>query len=328
MMLVVDNYKTFIGKEGNRFVLLTEEQKQEHSADQVRQIVVVNASAISFGAIKLAMESNVDIVHLGRRGHPHARVYPCTLGGTTLTRRRQLEAYYAEEGAYLAKQFITAKMRNQAALLRSLGKSRENHSLLFSAKSIGKGINDADALKGTIDEIRPKLLGMEGNASSVYFGALAGILPFSGRDRNSKDPVNILLNYGYGMLYGEIERACVIAGLDPYLGFMHTDRYGKPSMTLDLIEEFRQPIVDRTIITLFAQKQVEDADFEAHGDSRLLSRQGREKIIKAVLERLSQKVQHNGKQMGFKEIVVEQARNVTRFLLDRKQEYRGFTSRW
>jgi len=109
---------------------------------------------------------------------------------------------------------------------------------------------------------------------------------------------------------------------------MHMDRYGKPSMTLDLIEEFRQPVVDRAVVTLFSQKQVQNADFEQYGESTLLSEQGRRKVITAILERLSQKITYNTKQISLKEIIVEQARNVTRFLLQQKEDYTGFTSRW
>ena len=328
MILVVDNYKTFVGKDSNRFKLLTGKEKKEYSADVVKQIIVVKASAISTGAIKLAMENNVDIVYLGKFGSPHARIYPCRLGGTTLTRRRQLEAYYSEKGTLLAKRFILAKIRNQSSLLKSLGKARNNIDLINAAKSIGRSIAAIDALQGDIDMIRPQLLGVEGNAGSTYFSALSRILPFQGRDKDGKDAVNIFLNYGYGMLYSEIERACVIAGLDPYLGFMHMDRYGKPSMTLDLIEEFRQPVVDRAVVTLFSQKQVQNADFEQYGESTLLSEQGRRKVITAILERLSQKITYNTKQISLKEIIVEQARNVTRFLLQQKEDYTGFTSRW
>ena len=128
MILVVDNYKTFVGKDSNRFKLLTDTEKKEYSADNVKQIIIVKASAISTGAVKLAMENNVDIVYLGKFGSPHARIYPCKLGGTTLTRRQQLEGYYSEKGSRLAKEFIHAKIRNQASLVKSLGKAQNCRS--------------------------------------------------------------------------------------------------------------------------------------------------------------------------------------------------------
>jgi CRISPR-associated protein Cas1 len=65
--------------------------------------------------------------------------------------------------------------------------------------------------------------------------------------RGAQDPLNSLLNYGYGILYGQVEQAIILAGLDPYAGFLHADRPGKPSLTLDLIEEFRQVAIDRVV---------------------------------------------------------------------------------
>ena len=328
MILAIDNFGTFIGKEGNRFKVINGVEKSEYSADLLTQIMIIKASAISFGAIRLAMENNIDIVYLGRRDIPHARIYPCKLGGTTLTRRKQLELTYQPKGGDLVKAFIFAKIKNQASLLCSLGKSRKLPSLVKASQLIKQQSLAIHSLSGTPDTIRQSLLGIEGNSGSIYFNALREILPFPGRNKESPDAVNTLLNYGYGMLYGEVERACVIAGLDPYLGFMHTDRYDKPSMVLDLIEEFRQPIVDRTVITLFAQKQVAEADFEEYGVSKVLSKQGREKIIHAILERWTQEVAYKGKMLSLRQIIVEQARAVTRFLLAKEQEYTGFTSRW
>lgn len=328
MILVIDNYKTFIGRESERFKLLTENEKEEYASGNIEQIVVVKASSISFGAIKLAMENNIDIVYLGKFGHPHARIYPCKLGGTTLTRRKQLEAYNSEKGSHIAKGFITAKIKNQSSLLKSLGKARNNAELMQASKSVSKSITKIEILKGNVDQIRQQLLGIEGNASSTYFTALTKILPFNSRDKDAKDPVNISLNYGYGILYSEAERACVIAGLDPYLGFLHMDRYGKPCMTLDLVEEFRQPIVDRAVVTLFSHKQFDESYLEQNGNTVLLSQEGRKNIIEAVLGRLNQTITYDEKNISLKQVIAEQARNAARYLLGQNSEYKGFTSRW
>src|SRR5690606_1629977 len=117
----------------------------------------------------------------------------------------------------------------------------------------------ADRLETTqaasLDEVRTQLMGIEGYCANLYWSAWSLIIPklydFPGRTgRHATDPVNVLLNYGYGILYGEVQNALVLAGLEPYAGLLHTDRPGKPSLTLDLIEEFRAPIVDRTVVGL------------------------------------------------------------------------------
>jgi CRISPR-associated protein Cas1 len=101
----------------------------------------------------------------------------------------------------------------------------------------------------------------------------------------SRDKFNSALNYGYGILYNEVERAFLYVGLDPYMGLYHTERYGKPSLVLDLVEEFRVPIIDSTIFPLFLNKQMEKAEnFERiqPGVYRLSS-EGKRKIVEAAV---------------------------------------------
>lgn len=327
MQIVVDKFGSFIGKKENRFEIKTNNSKEEYSADKVSQILITSPSAVSASAVKLAMEKNIDIVYTNYFGQPYARIYPCKLGGTTLTRRRQLEAYYNDKGRILVKKFIGAKTKNQLYLLKSLNKERDG---IFAdeIKELASHKDELANLDGNIDEIRQNLLGIEGYFASKYFGCLSKIIPFEKRDRKSDDAFNIMLNYGYGILYNEIERACIISGLDPYLGFLHTDRYGKPCMTLDLIEEFRQPIVDRAIITLFSQKQIDEEDFEMIKDNKILSGNGRKKVLSAVLERLNKKIKFKNKKLSFKQVILEQARNIVRFLSEQNESYEPFIYRW
>ncbi len=324
MYLIVDDYGTFIGKKENRFEIKMKEKTEEFSADLIKQIIISSASSISTGAIKLAMENGIDIVYLGKFGEPKARIYPCRLGGTTLTRKKQLEAYFSEKGLILAKKFIEAKIENQANLLKSLAKTRENNEIKNKANKILDFSSKMENISGSLDEARDNLLGIEGYSASEYFSALSLILPVQKRERNAQDSFNILLNYGYGILYSEVERACILAGLDPYFGFLHTDRYGKPSMVLDLIEEFRAPIVDRAVINLFVKKQIKEEDFEKVGDKIILSKSGKKKIIEAVMERLHNKAESDNKEKRILNIIVEQARKVARFVLGESENYEPF----
>lgn len=103
-------------------------------------------------------------------------------------------------------------------------------------------------------------MGFEGSAGRIYFDALNYVMPerfkFDGRSRNpAKDEFNALLNYGYGVLYSLVEKACIIAGLDPYIGFLHTDNYNKKSLVFDLIEMFRI-FADETVVYLFSGRKV------------------------------------------------------------------------
>ncbi|MCL4381166.1 CRISPR-associated endonuclease Cas1 [Candidatus Marsarchaeota archaeon] len=124
MQLIVDGYGSYIHCKDNLFVLElrvgTERKKEEFSADSVSQIIITSAASISSNAIKLAMEKQIDILYLDYRGIPYARTYPCKLGGTTLTRRRQATQYLSSTVSNMIKSMIQAKISNQLFLLKSL----------------------------------------------------------------------------------------------------------------------------------------------------------------------------------------------------------------
>jgi CRISPR-associated protein Cas1 len=332
MQLIVDGYGSYIHRKENLFEVETktetqEKKKEEFSADTVSQILITSKASISSGAIQLAMEKQIDIVYLDWHGKPYARTYPCKLGGTTLTRRRQATKYLSGEVVGMVKAMIGAKISNQLALLKQLAKSRKSKEFDGYISQIKVNIAKLDAIEGNVDEARDAILGIEGYCSTQYWTALTMILPFNGREQEAKDIVNAMLNYGYGILYSEIEKACIIAGLDPYLGFLHTDRYGKPSTVLDMIEEFRQTIVDRAVITLFSRKQVDENDGETSGNAFMLTKKGRQKVIDVVMERLHSKMRHNNREYTLQGIMLEQARQVAHVLLGEKKEYAPFIAR-
>jgi len=327
MQLVINEFGTFLGKKGNCFQIKIKDRKEDFSADKVNQIIILCSMSLSSSAIKLAIQNNIDIVLQNSFGEPYARIYPCKLGGTTLTRKRQLEAYSSRKGMALVKAFVNAKVKNQIRLLKSLSKTRD-HMFQKEISNLEKFVKKIANITGqTIDDIRNPLLGIEGQTAAVYFSCLTKIIPFRKREPESKDIFNITLNYGYGILYSEIERACIIAGLDPYLGFLHTDRYGKPSMVLDLIEEFRQPVIDRVIINLFVKKQLQNNHLEAVGDKIFLTKEGKTKIINAVLKKLHSKVMFNNEKLTFKRIIQKQARMIAKFVLDQTKVYTPFISK-
>jgi CRISPR-associated protein Cas1 len=224
---------------------------------------------------------------------------------------------------------IKSKILNQAYFLKALSKSRMFNFSDVADKNIVLAKN-IDKLDGLLDDVRNELFGLEGLAASNYFDCLKMLLPFERRDPEANDEVNILLNYGYGILYNETEKACILAGLDPYFGFLHTDRYNKPSMVLDLIEGFRPVIVDRAIITLFTRKQISEKLFEIHLETKQkqLEKRGREKIISAVMERLHTKINYNGKKTTFQDVILSQARAVSGYLLDKNKEFKPFVYKW
>jgi CRISPR-associated protein Cas1 len=222
MQLVINSYGAYLRKSGNCFLVKREEKSFEIAVGKVSSILITTAAYITTDAIKLAVDNNIDIVFLDAYGDPYGRVWHPKLGSTTLIRRRQLELYDTPEGLGLAKEWGLKKLDNQAELLARLRKTREEKrtGLDRCIEEISQSRERMGRLRGTVDARRQDMLGLEGRASRAYFEAISLVMPekyrFAGRSRNpAKDEFNALLNYGYGILYSLVEKACIIAGLDP-----------------------------------------------------------------------------------------------------------------
>jgi CRISPR-associated protein Cas1 len=184
-------------------------------------------------------------------------------------------------------------------------------------------------LRKTIDLIHPgtgareQLLGVEGFIAEKYWGSLRQLHPFPGRIPQGRDKFNSAINYGYGILYNEVERACLYIGLDPYLGLYHSERYGKPALVLDLVEEFRVPVVDSAIFPLFLSKQLGGrGDFEKVSPTEYrLSPEGKAKVVEAVFNRLNQIVVWNRKKRVLKDVVSDQSQHLSRYFLGSESVY-------
>src|SRR3989338_2674626 len=177
MKLIVNEFGAYLSKKENRFVVKTKEKEEEYSADQVDQIIISSPSSFSEGVVKLAIEKNIDIVFTSFHGKPFARIYPCTLGGTTLTRREQAKAYFDVRGIIIVKEILKAKLKNQLFLIKRLSKTRDK---LFSSEilALEENVLKIDLVTGKdIDAMRDMLLGHEGYGASVYFQCLNKIVP-------------------------------------------------------------------------------------------------------------------------------------------------------
>ena len=265
-------------------------------------------------------------------GRPFARTYSCEQENSATVQRYQARAYDDGKGIFLISSMIGAKIKNQGYLLKKLAKKRNNERLLGQAERI---ISHAEKIKeqagewGYIEEARGSLFGIEGEASRVYFQSLSNILPkavYSGT-RTKQPPVdlfNAMLSYGYGILYTEVEKACILSGLNPYMGFLHTDLPGKPSFALDLIEEFRQPVVDRAVLNLVTKKVATENDLKPVEGGFYLNQSGRRKTQEAVSERLAKIINYRDLRHSFSSLILLQARAVAQFLTGENSGYAPF----
>jgi len=306
--------------------------------------VIVSGKAVSFSADAVAAcaGNGIPIHFVSFNGTPFASLYSAGLTGTVQTRRAQLLAYTDKRGVSLALAIAQAKIKNQAALLRYMAKYRKEtqpeiyEELRLLALEVEDHLTGLDKLadgrtcEGSmcVDDIRTDLLGWEGRAAQKYWDGVKCAVQvgedWPGRKgRGATDPVNSALNYGYGILYSQIERAIVLAGLDPYGGFIHADRPGKPSLVLDLIEEFRQPVVDRTVFAILNKGT--GIKLDAKGQ---LTDESRLNLIAKIFERLDKPEKYGSKKQPLRFIIQNQARHLATFVRGDRAVYRGFEVKW
>ena len=201
----------------------------------------------------------------------------------------------------MAKRWVETKIDNQIDFLKDLKKNRpDKKEELESQITRILGLKEElAAMSGVMERKRDQLMGLEGMSSREYFGAISSIMPvkwkFDGRSRNpARDGFNCLLNYGYGVMYSKVEKACIIAGLDPYAGIIHTDNYNKKSFVFDLIEPFRIH-VDRTVLYMFSKKKVKEEFFDAVPGGFVLNKEGKAALIQAINETFEKKISYHGR---------------------------------
>lgn len=301
MQLIINTYGSYLQKNGDCFKVKTDEKVFELSCKKVSSILISTAAYITTDAIKMAMDNNIDIVFMDEYGDPYGRVWHSKLGSTTLIRRRQLEIAETEEGLKLALDWVKTKFENQSGLLSKLRETRPHRSSEIT-ENIGKLENIMQGLgtmEGTVEENRASIMGIEGSGGRVYFAALSSLMPdrfkFNGRSRNpAKDEFNALLNYSYGVLYSKVEKACIVAGLDPYVGFIHTDHYNKKSLVFDLIENYRA-WADETVVNLFAGRKVKSEHFDPVPNGFTLNKEGKALLIGQFSAFLDGSVRYRGR---------------------------------
>lgn len=297
--------------------------------------IVVAAPGVSLSTdlIEACCERGIRLSFLTPSGRPYAMLSSPMLTATVLTRREQMAAYGDRRGLEIAKAVVRGKLKNQANLLKYFGKYlKETNPEAFRQLSeviagIEAGRAEAGRAKGErVDDARATLMGVEGAAGRLYWTGVKLLLgdriSFETREhRGATDPVNSALNYGYGILYTQVWGALMNAGLEPFAGFLHVDRPGKPSLVLDLIEEFRQPVADRAVIasvTKGTKLEVREG---------MLVEESRRGVAEAVLERLEGEVVFRGRRYRLKSIIQIQARSLASFLRG-EGAYRPFAFKW
>jgi CRISPR-associated protein Cas1 len=246
-------------------------------------------------------------------------------------RRRQV-AIAHQGGLEIAQRLVAAKIRNSRTLLRRNTRAR-NPRALQSLKQLA-----AEALESVSIA---SLLGIEGTAARIYFGEFPTMLagphampgaPFSFEGRNRRPPrdaVNCLLSFTYALLTKDLTAALWLVGFDPYLGFFHRPRFGRPALALDMAEEFRPLVAESVVIGLINNGEIRPSDFVVRAGGVSLTSEGRRTVLRAYERRLGMEVRHPtfGYSATYRRVFEVQARVLAAHILAEVPEYSAFMTR-
>lgn len=335
--LVINEPGLFVGvRKGMILVKKKGEKVLEVSPSNISQVVVLTRGAtMSSALMRLLARHKVDLIVYSGSGYPIAKLSSPRIPGSIKLRKEQYKAQDLPIGAYLAKKFAWAKVVNQKAILREASKSKGNaetsEKLLEMSKlisSIAARINDIEG--NSANSVRSEVMRLEAEAAEIYWRGFKLLLPegldFPGRKKrfeNPEDPVNILLNFCYGLLASEVWLAVEASGLDPFAGFLHADSPRRPALVMDILEEFRQPVADRVVLRLAWSLK----DPRSAVDGGRLKRELRFQVVKAFSERLSEVLTFHGRSLPLSSHVFLQPKRVADFILGREASYTPFTLR-
>ncbi len=334
--LYVTGYGLIVGKTGE--VLQIKERKkpvQEVRVGEISQVNVFGNVQFTAAALQGLCWAEKPIAHFSYGGWFYGLTQGLGLKNVFL-RKRQFTL--AEEPFFclgVAREFVAAKIRNQRTLLR------RNHLepppiALTQLKRYAGAALDAEDLG--------ELLGIEGNAARIYFANFTGLLKadsngenkapfnfeFTRRNRRPPtDPVNALLSFSYSLLAKDLTIICHSVGFDPFIGFYHQPRFGRPALALDLMEGFRPLVADSVVIGAINTGMVGPEDFIQVGPAVALTPKGRKGFLRAYEQRMDTLVTHPlfGYRVNYRRVLEIQTRLLARVLTGEAPRYVGFETR-
>ncbi|MSQ97279.1 MAG: CRISPR-associated endonuclease Cas1 [Gemmataceae bacterium] len=317
-----------LGKRNDRLVVeLKTEKIGEVRLKDISQVCLYGPVQVSTQVMAELFEREIPVCYFSTGGWFRGIAHGLPHKNIELRIRQHAVAADPARSLALAKQFVAGKIRNCRTLLRR-NTEDDADGLLESLAQSAREAERADNIAS--------LLGIEGMAAKRYFAGFAKLLKeergfrFDGRNRRPPtDPANATLSFLYAMLARELTVAALACGLDPYLGFLHQPRYGRPALALDLAEEFRPLLADSTALSLFNTGELKPDDFVCRAGAVALKPAGKKAVVAAWERRLLSDVTHPifGYTISYRRVVMVQARLLGRVLAGELPEYPAFKTR-
>jgi CRISPR-associated protein Cas1 len=326
-----------VGKSGDVLQVREKEAlRQEIRLNEINQLNIMGNIQVSTQAIQSLTQAEIPICYFSQGGW----FYGITTGLNSkniFLRRTQFRLADQEWFARsLTRRLVAGKIRNQRTMLQRNHVEPRGESLL-GMRQMAEQAERAQSLE--------ELLGVEGNAARIYFGEFAGMIKteeddtaaveqfrfdFAGRNRRPpRDAVNALLSLAYSLLGKDLTIACYAVGFDPYLGFYHQPRFGRPALALDLMEPFRPLIADSAVLSAINTRMVTPRDFVQAGPGVALTANGRKSFFRAYELRMDTLVTHPlfEYRVSYRRLLEIQARLLARVLEGEIAEYPVFVTR-
>jgi CRISPR-associated protein Cas1 len=309
-----------LNREGRRILITKDgETLAQVAVIQVSQVVLFGNIQVTTPALRLLLDEGVEVVLLSEEGRFYGRLVGAPGGHGALRVNQVLCSQDLAISLKIAQQMVYGKLHNIKVFLQRYARRLESQTIHLAAIGV-----DQQVQRTPRTTAHNSLMGVEGQGTAIYFGVWKSLLQppwrFDGRVRRPPtDPVNVLLSFGYTVLQQNVLGAVLTAGLDPYVGFLHRLEYNRPSLALDLMEEFRPLIVDSVVLRCLNNGIIKEEHFRAgEEDERpiVLAPEGVRLFVRELETRFTQPFKHpeSGEQVNYRRLFLLQAYALARTL--------------
>jgi CRISPR-associated protein Cas1 len=302
-----------LNRDGRRITVSKEgETLAQVAVLQVSQVVLFGNIQVTTPALRLLLDEGVEVVLLSEAGRFYGRLVGAPGGHGALRVNQVLCSQDLAISLKIAQQMVYGKLHNIKVFLQRYARRLDSETIHLAAIGV-----DQQLQRTTRTIAHSSLMGVEGQGTAIYFGVWKTLLQppwrFDGRVRRPPtDPVNVLLSFGYTVLLQNVLGAVLTAGLDPYVGFLHRLEYNRPSLALDLMEEFRPLIVDSVVLRCLNNGIIKQEHFQSGEEEDrpiVLAPEGVRLFVRELETRFTQQFKHpeSGEQVTYRRLFLLQA---------------------